>query len=135
MKSSLVMVYTERWGSSPFDVRYKGNEPQADHIYPQSMLRTRLSLLSADIDDIGNLRFVGPTDNNRKRAELPASYFARLKAEQVDIEKHLLLPDESANPQLLAFDLPTYTRFRERRRAAIWSLLKRVVDPESPAPA
>jgi hypothetical protein len=74
----LSIVYVDRWGTSPFDVRFKGNEPQVDHIYPQSMLRTRLGQLSAQINDIGNLRYVGATDDNRKRAELPADYCKRL---------------------------------------------------------
>jgi hypothetical protein len=92
------MVYVERWGTSPFKVLYKGNEPHVDHIYPQYMLRSRLNQTSTEINDIGNLRFVGATDNIRKRAELPSSYFGRLKADGVDIEKHLLLKDYSDAP-------------------------------------
>ena len=115
----LSIVYVERWGTSPFNVRFKGNEPHVDHIYPQSMLRSHLGQLSAQINDIGNLRYVGATDNIRKRAELPADYFARLKREHVDVAKHLLV-DEFAEP--------TFTAFRQRRRDEIWRTLKRVVD-------
>jgi Protein of unknown function DUF262 len=126
----LNVVYFDKWGASPFDVASKGNEPHVDHIYPQHMLRTRLGCRSADINDIGNLRFFGATDNIRKRAELPASYFARLRAHGVPIDLHLLVEEFSANPSNLAFDRTTYDRFRHERRAAIWKSLKRVVDPE-----
>lgn len=76
----LSIVYVDRSGTSPFNVAFKGNEPHVDHIYPQSMLRTKLGQVSAQINDIGNLRYVGATDNIRKRAELPASYFLRRRS-------------------------------------------------------
>jgi hypothetical protein len=126
----LNVVYFDQWGASPFDVAFKGNEPHVDHIYPQYMLRSRLDCSSAEINDIGNLRFFGATDNIRKRAELPASYFARLRAQGVPIERHLLVKQFADDPDALAFDKQTYDRFRELRRDAIWSALKRVVDPE-----
>ncbi len=126
----LIMVYVERWGASPFDVAYKGNEPHVDHIYPQSMLRTRLGQHSAEINDIGNLRYVGAGDNLRKRAELPDAYFARLKREGVDIDKHLLVEEFANAPELMAFQIEAFNRFREQRRAAIWVILRHVVDPE-----
>ena len=93
----LNLVYVDQMGSSPFDVKFKGNDPHVDHIYPQSMLRSKLGLYSADINHLGNFRFVGATDNIRKRAELPASYFARLKGTGTDIAKHLLLEDVAKN--------------------------------------
>ncbi len=124
----LSIVYVDRWGTSPFNVRFKGNEPQVDHIYPQSMLRTRLGQFSAQINDIGNLRYVGATDNNRKRAELPADYFARLKSQHVDVARHLLVDEFADNPENMAFDVPTFTSFRESRREEIRRTLKRVVD-------
>jgi hypothetical protein len=40
----LNLIYVERFGASPFNVRYKGNEPHIDHIYPQSALRNQLGL-------------------------------------------------------------------------------------------
>lgn len=130
----LSIVYVDRWGTSPFNVRFKGNEPQVDHIYPQSMLRTRLGQLSAQINDIGNLRYVGATDNNRKRAELPADYFTRLKEQHVDVAKHLLVDQYANNPQQMLFDAPTFTSFRESRREEIRRTLKRVVDLEAGIP-
>jgi hypothetical protein len=51
----LSVVYVDRWGTSPFNVRFKGNEPHVDHIYPQFMLRNHLGQFSAQINDIGNL--------------------------------------------------------------------------------
>ncbi len=126
----LSMVYVECWGASPFKVLYKGNEPHVDHIYPQHMLRTYLGQGTATINDIGNLRFVGATDNCRKRGELPASYFSRLKGDRVNVAKHLLVQEFSDSPDKMLFDEPTFTRFREARRGKIWELGKRVVDPE-----
>ncbi len=79
---------------------------------------------------MGNFRFVGATDNIRKRAELPASYFARLKKSGVDIAKHLLLAGVSANPELLAFDTKTYEDFRNRRLSRIWEVASMTVNPE-----
>ncbi|MBI4178960.1 DUF262 domain-containing protein [bacterium] len=127
----LNIVYSRAWGESPFDVSFKGNEPHVDHIYPQHMLRSRLGFGNREINDIGNLRFVGATDNIRKRAELPASYFARLKRSGVPIEKHLLVLDFATDPARLAFDADTYDRFRGMRRDEIWRLLRTVVDPDA----
>jgi hypothetical protein len=127
----LNIVYCDRWGSSPFDIAFRGNEPHVDHIYPQYMLRNRLLCGSREINDIGNLRFVGATDNIRKRAELPESYFSRLKKSGVPIEKHLLVPEYGRDPSLLKFDNVTFDSFREKRRSEIWKSAKRVVDPES----
>ncbi len=126
----LNIVYCDRWGNSPFDVAYKGNEPHIDHIYPQYMLRNRLGYGSTEINDIGNLRFVGATDNIRKRAELPESYFNRLKQQGIPIDKHLLVSEYADNPLLLKFDAVTFDAFRQKRREEIWKSAKRVVDPE-----
>jgi hypothetical protein len=87
----LNLLYVETFGTSAFNVRFKGNEPHADHIFPQSPLRTKLGLSSKDINDIGNFRLIGASDNLRKRAELPAEYFTRLKKSGVPILSHLLL--------------------------------------------
>jgi len=124
----LSIVYVDQSGTSPFNVRFKGNEPHIDHIYPQSMLRSRLLQGSAQINDIGNLRYVGATDNIRKRAELPSTYFARLKHDSVDIARHLLIDWFAEDPQRLLFDEPTFTAFRERRQVEIRKILARVVD-------
>lgn len=126
----LNVVYFDRWGASPFDVAFKGNEPHVDHIYPQYMLRSRLGCSSAEINDIGNLRFFGAVDNIRKRAELPDSYFFRLRTEGVPIDRHLLIDEFSTDPSKLTFDKSTFDRFRSLRRDAIWKSLRRVVDPE-----
>jgi len=129
----LNIVYSDRWGLSPFDVAFKGNEPHVDHIYPQHMLRTRLGCANTEINDIGNLRFVGATDNIRKRAELPDSYFGRLKASGVPIEKHLLLKEFADKPETLAFSRDVFDGFREQRRNEVSVSVKRAVDPEAPA--
>ena len=131
----LNLVYVDQMGSSPFDVKYKGNDPHVDHIYPQHALRTKLGLPSADINHLGNFRFVGATDNIRKRAELPASYFARLKKSGIDIEKHLLLEDVSKEPAKLLFDPDTYKTFRDRRLQRIFEVAQATVNAELPGGA
>jgi hypothetical protein len=131
----LNLIYVDQMGSSPFDVKFKGNEPHLDHIYPQHALRTKLGLLSADINRIGNYRLVGARDNIRKRGELPANYFARAKASGIDISKHLLLRDVSADPSRLKFDVETYRSFRDARLARIWEIASSIVNPELPTQA
>lgn len=126
----LNLIYVDQMGSSPFDVKFKGNDPHVDHIYPQSMLRSKLGLYSVDINHLGNFRFVGATDNIRKRAELPASYFSRLKKAGVDISKHLLLDEFAQDPSKLVFDLAHYTSFRDQRLERMWEILAATVNPE-----
>lgn len=126
----LNLIYVDQMGSSPFDVKFKGNEPHIDHIYPQSALRSKLSFLSIDINHLGNFRFVGATDNIRKRAELPSNYFQRLKNSGVDIRKHLLLEDVSNTPSLLAFNQTDYINFRDNRFNKIWSIASAIVNAE-----
>jgi len=127
----LSMIYVDCWGTSPFKVLYRGNEPHVDHIYPQHMLRTRLGQVSASVNDIGNLRFVGATDNCRKRGELPASYFGRLKSDSVQIDKHLLVQEFADCPAKMLFEEETFSRFRKERRERIWAIGKRIIDPET----
>lgn len=126
----LNLVYVDQMGGSPFDVKCKGNEPQVDHIYPKYATATTFDLYPREVNTLGNYRFVGATDNNRKRAELPSSYFSRLKAGGIDISKHLLLDDFSENPELLKFDVDTYRTFRDRRLERIWHIAERIVNPE-----
>jgi hypothetical protein len=126
----LNLAYVSSFGTSPFDVRFKNNEPHVDHIYPKSMLASRLGLASVDINDIGNFRFIGASDNLRKRAELPDSYFQRLKAASVPIAKHLLVPEFADDPGRLKFDEATYLRFRDERRKVLFALASKVVNPE-----
>jgi hypothetical protein len=127
----LNLVYVDQMGASPFDVKYKGNEPHVDHIYPRHASITKLGLASAEVNHLGNYRFVGATDNIRKRGELPSSYFARLKTAGIDISRHLLLDDVSQNPAKLLFDIDTYREFRDARLERIWNIAKAIVNPES----
>jgi hypothetical protein len=126
----LNLIYVETMGSSPFDVKYKGNDPHVDHIYPQHGLRSKLGLGSAEINRLGNYRFVGAKDNIRKRAELPASYFGGLKVAGIKLKPHLLLDDVSDDPSKLLFDVKTYKDFRDRRLEQIWSITNAIVNPE-----
>lgn len=127
----LNIVYVDRMGASPFDVKYKGNEPHVDHIYPRHAAITKLGLASVEVNHLGNYRFVGATDNIRKRGELPSTYFSRLKAAGIDISKHLLLDDVSEDPDKLIFDVDTYRTFRDARLDKIWRIAKTIVNPES----
>ncbi|MFG0331696.1 MAG: DUF262 domain-containing protein [Phycisphaerales bacterium] len=126
----LNLVYTEVFGISPFKVRYYGNEPHIDHIYPQHALKTQLGLPTSEVNAMGNYRFVGATDNIRKRAELPDSYFSRLKRAGVKIGKHLLVNEYADDPSLLTFEIDTYRGFRDKRSAKITEIVACVVNPE-----
>jgi len=126
----LNLVYVDQMGTSPFDVKYKGNEPHVDHIYPRHASLTKLGLSSSEVNHLGNYRFVGATDNIRKRGELPASYFARMKSAGIDIGKHLLLEEFSSNPASLLFEANAYRDFRDRRLDRIWQIAEATVNPE-----
>lgn len=126
----LNIIYVEKFGNNPFDVRYSGNEPQIDHIYPKSMLYSRLQLGIQEVNHLGNYRYVGAYDNLRKRAELPDSYFPRLKASGIDLSKHLLIPEYAESPENLTFDLDAYRKFRDTRLEAIYDIALKVVNPE-----
>jgi ribosomal protein L29 len=131
----LNLAYVDQMGGSPFDVKFKGNEPHIDHIYPRHGLLTKLGLSSGEVNTIGNYRFVGATDNIRKRAELPDSYFSRLKSAGVPVEKHLLIEEFSMHTERLLFDVGTYRDFRDRRAKRIWEICNRTVNPEKAATA
>lgn len=126
----LNLVYVDQMGASPFDVKNKGNDPHIDHIYPRHGLLNTLGLQSAEVNTLGNYRFVGATDNIRKRAERPDSYFGRLKSYGIPIEKHLLLDDFAADTRKLAFDVATYRTFRDQRLQRIWEICNRTANPE-----
>jgi hypothetical protein len=120
----LNMIYVEYTGTSPFNVAFKMNEPHIDHIYPKSKLKKIHP--ASEINNIGNYRFVGAADNIRKRAELPDSYFKRLKAEGVDIKRHLLLDDYTVDPDKLTIN--NYNDFRNRRLDEILKIGAKIVN-------
>jgi len=121
----LHLLYVEMNNTSAFNVSLKNNSPQIDHIYPKSKLyKAPFNLKRSDINHIGNYRFVGGTDNIRKRAEAPNLYFSRLKAGRVDIKRHLLVDSYSQNPNSLSMNLTTYLNFRDSRTAEIFKILE-----------
>ncbi|MCB9792448.1 MAG: DUF262 domain-containing protein [Alphaproteobacteria bacterium] len=126
----LNIVYTRLFNADPFAMASVRNAPHVDHIYPKSMLYSHMNLDSEDVNHLGNFRFVGASDNLRKRAELPDSYFSRLKAAKVPIRRHLLVEDYANNPSKLKFDEDTYFDFRDRRFVRILELVLAVVNPE-----
>lgn len=73
---------------------------------------------------------MGATDNIRKKAELPAAYFARMKAGGMNITKHLLLADYAGDPSKLAFDNASYKEFRDLRFERMWDILSSTTNPE-----
>ncbi|MBZ4331285.1 DUF262 domain-containing protein [Corallococcus sp. AS-1-12] len=128
----LNIVYLDQFGTSPFNVKYRGNEPHIDHIYPQASLRSHFLLGTDEVNHLGNYRFVGATDNMRKNKEKPAEYFSRLRDAGVPIGKHLLLEPEADDPTLLKWDVETYRHFRDRRLARVKEIAERVVNAEQP---
>ena len=121
----LHILYVEMNGSSAFNVTLKNNAPHIDHIYPKSKLgKDPFNLMTPDINHIGNYRFVGGTDNIRKRAEIPSSYFSKLKADGVDISRHLLVDEYVSDPAKLGMNLSDYKNFRDKRTQAIFDIIE-----------
>jgi hypothetical protein len=119
----LNLIYVQKMGHSPFDVAYKGNEPHIDHIYPRSMLKAQGT---SEVNHLGNYRYVGALENQRKRAEKPDSYFSRLRSAGVDILRHLLVDKYAADPRLLVEG--NYSVFRDERSRAIYKICSDVVN-------
>ena len=123
----LHLLYVESNNTSAFNVALKNNSPHIDHIYPKSKLaKSPFGLPSAEINHIGNYRFVGATDNIRKRAEDADMYFTRLANSGIDLTKHLLIPSYSINPGNLKMDPSTYRDFRNLRADEIF----RIIEPK-----
>jgi hypothetical protein len=125
----LDLVYTDQTGGSAFNARFRGNQPHVDHIYPKYGLVNKLGFLGPEVNHLGNFRFVGATDNIRKRAEKPGSYFSRLKNAGVKIKIHLLDPEYTEDPARLAWNVESYQEFRDRRFDRIREIVRRVTDP------
>jgi hypothetical protein len=125
----LHLMYVESQGLSAFNVKLKNNTPHIDHIYPKSKLqKPPFSLPPSEINHIGNYRFVGATDNIRKRAEIPETYFTTLKNASINIERHLLVPNYSTNPALMLMDLATYSDFKSKRTNEIFKILEPIIN-------
>lgn len=119
----LNLMYVENFGTSPFDVAYKGNEPHIDHIYPRSKLT---AFPTNEVNHIGNYRYIGANENLRKRAESPSSYFLGLKTSGVNIERHLLVTEYSNDPNRLVDT--NYTDFRTKRVQSIFDICSKIVN-------
>jgi hypothetical protein len=125
----LNLVYREKFDASLFSSHFPGNEPHIDHIYPRARLKP-FGLDSDEINHLGNFRFVGATDNIRKRAELPDAHFLRMKQGGVPVERHLLVQPWASDPSHLKLDVASYRSFRDARFAAILKIAQGIVDPE-----
>jgi len=119
----LNLIYVEHHGTSPFNVAYDGNEPQIDHIVPKSKLR---HLPTGDVNHIGNYRFVGGSDNNKKRAENADSYFGRMKASGIDISRHLLVDEYCDDVSKLTVE--NYIDFRDKRHGLILKTCQGIIN-------
>jgi uncharacterized protein with ParB-like and HNH nuclease domain len=122
----LNMIYIETNGTSPFNVAFSGNEPQIDHIYPKSKLKEQVT---SEINHIGNYRFIGASDNNKKRAESADSYFSRLKESGVNIKRHLLVEAYSSDPKQLVIE--NYIDFRDKRYKIIHEYCKNIINRDA----
>lgn len=127
-KSLLSIVYVARNGVSPFDVASSNNSPEVDHIYPKALLK-KLDLPKEDIDDIGNLRFVGRSEHRPKGAKTPSEFFADSVTKE-DRERHLLVREYVDDPSRLKPNKSSYARFRMLRSKSIWRIVSAVVNAE-----
>jgi hypothetical protein len=125
----LNLVYREKFDASLYESQFPGNAPHIDHIYPRARLKP-LGLSSDEINHLGNFRFVGATDNIRKRAEHPDSHFCRMKDANVPVHKHLLVEPWASHPEKLTLDPDTYAAFCEARFNAVLSIAQKIVNPE-----
>lgn len=127
----LHLLYVETQGQSAFNVALKNNAPHVDHIFPKSKLqKPPFTLNSWEINHIGNYRFVGATDNIRKRAEEPASYFTNLKKSNVNVSRHLLIPAYSSDPSKLLMTPEVYNDFRTKRLEEMYKILEPIINFE-----
>ncbi|RAJ77252.1 uncharacterized protein DUF262 [Chitinophaga dinghuensis] len=125
----LHLLYVETNSSSAFNVKLKNNAPHVDHIYPKSKLGKEPLLIDAkDINHIGNYRLVGASDNIRKRAEDPESYFTNLKNSGISIQKHLLVEEYSDDPAKLKMDRKEYLKFKQKRTMKIFEILEPIIN-------
>jgi hypothetical protein len=88
-------------------------EPQVDHIFPQSTYRPTHG---DSVDDIGNRTYLGRLRNIRKRDEPPWEYFKDVS--DAELRDDFLVEDRS----LLAHE--RFTEFVEKRRVAVVNQVK-----------
>ena len=95
-------------------IKYSGNMPEIDHIFPQSTLREK-KFEAHEIDDLGNKWILPRTLNRNKSAAHPKDYLAK--------EDKEYLQDAFINPKRL--DLRAYKTFiKDRRRSICEELVK-----------
>jgi hypothetical protein len=78
------------------------------------------------VNHLGNYRLIGASDNLRKQAEDPSSYFSRVKAAGVNTHRHLLVDKFAEDPNLLIE--PLYSDFRSERLTRILDICGQVVN-------
>ncbi len=132
-ESVLGISYTDRrihllfnlWYSFDYVPAYSGNEPQVDHIFPQSLLKTvktlnpdtnRMSIMKykqPHRDRLANMMLLTRQENgsSEKSDVPPHEWFANKKQEYLDLH---LIPN---NPEL--WQLENYEKFIEEREKLI----------------
>jgi hypothetical protein len=71
---------------------------------------------------------VGATDNIRKRAEVPSTYFETLKKSGKNISRHLLISSYSTSPSTLIMDLATFNDFKSKRTSEIFKIIEPIIN-------
>ena len=96
-------------------IKYAGNMPEIDHIFPQATLRER-KLEWHEIDDLGNKWILPRTLNRNKSAAHPKDYLAKEDKEYLQV----------ALIDLKRLDLRAYKSFVKNRRHAICKELEKI---------
>jgi hypothetical protein len=96
-------------------IKYSGNLPEIDHIFPQATLRER-KLEWHEIDDLGNKWILPRTLNRNKSAAHPKDYLAKEDKEYL----------QTAFIDLKLLDLRVYKTFIKDRRRAICQEVERI---------
>jgi hypothetical protein len=111
--SELALALVQR--KSGGKIKYSGNLPEIDHIFPQVTLRER-KLEWHEIDDLGNKWILPRTLNRNKSAAHPKDYLAKEDKEYL----------QTAFINHRRLDLRTYKTFIKDRREAICKELVRI---------
>jgi len=107
----LSMIYSQL----NFKPHYKGNLPQQDHIFSINELKGKYK--KEEIDNIGNIRFVGEGENNWKK-DKPFSIWIK-QISQEERRKHLI-PEGK-------WSVDTYQEFLQKRRELIFNEIKNII--------
>jgi len=100
-----------------FKPKYDGNIPQQDHIFSKKELRSLFK--KEEIDNIGNIRYIGANENNWKKDTSFKDWIKNISQEER--EKHLI-PEGNWNTN-------NYKEFIKKRREKIFEKIKEIFNP------